>query len=146
MLIALTAFALSTALLVMWPWSYRRQYGCEVHPGGGRAIAVVTYRGSIVLVVGPPAGHTWGIAWYDEPTVPKPSLHTFINFLWVSIPAGTAIGVPLWACAIPFAYLGRRYLRLSQQPSPGHCPQCGYDLRATPDRCPECGTLAPAKS
>lgn len=24
---------------------------------------------------------------------------------------------------------------------PGHCPTCGYDLRATPGRCPECGEV-----
>jgi hypothetical protein len=41
--------------------------------------------------------------------------------------------VPTLAC-IPF-WRRRKHLA-------GHCPECGYDLRATPERCPECGAAA----
>ena len=35
-------------------------------------------------------------------------------------------------------------LRRRRRQQTGRCPQCGYDLRATPGRCPECGTPAKA--
>jgi hypothetical protein len=53
--------------------------------------------------------------------------------------------MPHWAAIIatlllPTIVVVRRRLR-DKRARHGHCPACGYDLRATPDRCPECGAL-----
>jgi hypothetical protein len=47
----------------------------------------------------------------------------------------------IWLLAVfgivpPIASRVRQQTRLAR----GLCPQCGYDLRASPNRCPECGT------
>ncbi len=49
----------------------------------------------------------------------------FIRF-WLVLPLVT----------VSLAY---RLWRKRTAREPGRCPQCSYDLRATPDRCPECG-------
>ena len=50
---------------------------------------------------------------------------------------------PHWSLLLAFAILpalrGWQLLRSAQRRSENLCPQCGYDLRATPQRCPECG-------
>jgi hypothetical protein len=62
----------------------------------------------------------------------------------------------LWAVTMPHWLLGallfllpavRLTLRARRRPAAtGLCPNCGYDLRATPDRCPECGKPASASA
>jgi hypothetical protein len=50
---------------------------------------------------------------------------------WVIV--ALAAGLPGWRVSVR----GRRALRARLN----LCPNCGYDLRATPERCPECGTV-----
>jgi hypothetical protein len=56
---------------------------------------------------------------------------------------------PLWAPGAVFAVaalLTGFAARSRRRIPPGHCPHCGYDLRASPQRCPECGAAAHANS
>lgn len=55
--------------------------------------------------------------------------------LWLPTIAGLALAVP--------AVRSRRRWRCDRRRRLGRCPDCGYDLRASPDRCPECGAATP---
>ncbi len=57
---------------------------------------------------------------------------------------------PPWLLLLPLAtYVATRavlFLRRAQRHAAGHCPTCGYDLRATTERCPECGAPVPTSA
>jgi hypothetical protein len=62
-----------------------------------------------------------------------------------SVPADD-VQAPWWALAAAAAagpcIRLRAAVRRRRRGNRGLCPECGYDLRATPGLCPECGTIA----
>jgi len=62
------------------------------------------------------------------------------RILWITIPYWLLLGVMSLLPLLRLLMWWRRRGRMA-----GLCPNCGYDLRATPDRCPECGTIVASR-
>jgi hypothetical protein len=81
-------------------------------------------------------GHR-GVAYSVGRTGPGPFRHG--NRPW------RQLYLPHWlmtlVAAMSVAFASLTMIRRKYRRRRGHCPTCGYDLRATPDRCPECGTF-----
>jgi hypothetical protein len=90
-----------------------------------------------------------GVEWHDSWIYVSSSYHrrrTTVSYSSGSgmIVPGKTFSFPIWplialASLWPAMVVVQR-VRMAKQFRPGHCPTCGYDLRATPHRCPECGT------
>jgi hypothetical protein len=71
------------------------------------------------------------------------------DFDWTR-PRTSAVMFPHWAAALVFGaapalWAVRRIVRRTlsrRRRRAGRCPDCGYDLRASPGQCPECGARA----
>jgi hypothetical protein len=148
-------------LLVVASWgvSYWRYVGVRHFASSAeRRVAVsavtgqisVTYLKSAFTV---PAGPEGWHGWTDHVAATAPTQPSVLGFAFHyghgvyegSVQRFTVMNarIPHWAVVllllIPWFVSVRRLRRPGR---PGHCPACGYDLRATPDRCPECGRAA----
>jgi 4-amino-4-deoxy-L-arabinose transferase-like glycosyltransferase len=95
-------------------------------------------------LTGPPAGFHSVVA---DPSSPQsivldyPSGFARVHIVnrWGTL---TILMVPYWSLVLLCALLPAWWLVSPRSlTKAGHCPTCGYDLRATPDRCPECGAV-----
>lgn len=135
---------LATALL--WLRSYWRADFFSACTSQGSGIVIVSFSGRIIIA---PAGrYAWpGFGWQSMESY---GLNRPMKYHWTfGVDSDDdSLHFPHWSlialtAIAPIVRLRRRRKTLPR-PTGLLCPNCGYDLRATPYRCPECGHTRPA--
>jgi hypothetical protein len=154
--LTVVSLLLCVATLALWVRSYSYEDQVRFHSWSGlssRGTLVVwwtnMYEGSIYLWTGPltDGQSLVDLLWAQSTYRPRyraawfEAAHNFSG----TLPVEQRLAImPHWFLALLFAILPalhlRALIRSRRLRRIGHCPRCGYDLRATPQRCPECGT------
>jgi hypothetical protein len=154
----LLSSVLCLTVVASWIRSYRRADFLFVHTKTPSFVAIIGIRAGYIIVETRNGGfrdlfskvgyysyqshRAWKMAKIED---------AYLGIYWKKETDSSRL--PVWeALLIPIAYLVAFFsalpvvwvfktLKQRRAILQGHCPTCGYDLRATPDRCPECGTV-----
>ncbi len=140
------AVSLVVLVLLLFGWAY--SYVPGVH--------VFSYRGDVVIAIGDKR-----MSWADPDSDSFAGVANVIassrnlasdqrKVLGVEVISGPAYDGTFRIVLVPYAYfvipaallalVAVRAARVARRRrNEGRCPDCGYDLRASPGRCPECG-------
>ena len=163
-LLTALSLLLCVAVVALWVRSYFvtevAGWGRVGHGAGAgrlRVYGVGSGRGRVVLVVVDSAPselnpeYARGFYLREPPAEverdrPHLSVWNRMGFFLLERPENGVI-LPMWLLAVAAMALpvcrATAWRRARKRRLTGHCPGCGYDLRATPGRCPECGTAPP---
>ena len=137
------SLALAVLVAVVWVRGLfvRDQLTTELF---GRKVIAAVYPQHVYLTAYPPLASGRVATDLQTGLRQYPSRPIYWEVRYHRRPGGAVrLGVPFWlplalAATPPLWWLIQR-IEWRRRRTRGLCPDCGYDLRATPDRCPECG-------
>jgi 4-amino-4-deoxy-L-arabinose transferase-like glycosyltransferase len=136
--LAATSLLLCVAVVIMWALTLHDAKGISINTGQGQRYWLLSRHGWLYLGrFSPPSGSNQYESAATRMAKYRPQPPVLRLPYWPIVLCATV--APSW-WIVGFRRC-RREQREQQRIANGQCPNCGYDLRATPERCPECGTI-----